>query len=100
MIAEDIRAVIRALCQGAPSDQEAALGSYFLPNASFTHPFCRVPSFSQLQLPLIGPLESRQLILAIYRWYRMLSPRISDLSIDSCGMDCPPSVSALKSLHA
>ena len=80
---EDIPGVMRSLCQGNRAEQTAVLESHFLPNASFLHPFCRVPSFLAFPAPCMR-VQSRQVILAIYRWYRLLSPRI-ELCIDSCG---------------
>lgn len=49
------------------------------------HPFCRVPSFAKGTVPFAEDIDSRWLILGIYRWYRTLSPRI-DLTVDSSGM--------------
>jgi hypothetical protein len=83
-IVKEIGGVIKSLTQGSPDVQESTLREYFLPNASFSHPYCRVPSISKGQIPLAGGLESIQLILAIYRWYRTLSPHI-DLKVDSAG---------------
>ncbi|KAF5532518.1 flavin-binding monooxygenase [Fusarium mexicanum] len=83
---KEISGVIKSLTQGSPDVQESTLREYFLPNASFSHPYCRVPSISKGQIPLAGGLESIQLILAIYRWYRTLSPHI-DLKVDSAGFD-------------
>ncbi|KAF9769719.1 hypothetical protein IL306_012810 [Fusarium sp. DS 682] len=84
--AKEIPGVIKSLTQGSPDVQESTLREYFLPNASFSHPFCRVPSISKGQIPFSGGLESIQLILAIYRWYRTLSPHI-DLQVDSAAFD-------------
>ncbi|EXK41038.1 hypothetical protein FOXG_02422 [Fusarium oxysporum f. sp. lycopersici 4287] len=83
---KEIGGVIKSLTQGSPDVQESTLREYFLPNASFSHPYCRVPSISKGQIPLAGGLESIQLILAIYRWYRTLSPHI-DLKVDSAAFD-------------
>ncbi|KAN0105071.1 hypothetical protein V8E51_010816 [Hyaloscypha variabilis] len=68
--------VIHLLTEGSPADQKDALDAYFLPDASFTHPLCRVPSFSHISLPLFGEINSRWVIWMIYRWYKILSPRI------------------------
>jgi len=43
---QDITAVIKSLTQGSREEQEKTLNTYFLPNAYFIHPFCRVPSFA------------------------------------------------------
>ncbi|KAI0022670.1 hypothetical protein F4780DRAFT_160824 [Xylariomycetidae sp. FL0641] len=82
-----VTAVIRALCQGDPATQEAAVNNYFLPNAYLIHPFCRVPSFGDFALPTTSwTVNSRWLLLMIYRWYRTLSPEIQ-LEIDSIAWD-------------
>ncbi|KAH7329515.1 hypothetical protein B0I35DRAFT_474110 [Stachybotrys elegans] len=83
---KQIGGVITSLATGTPVEQENTLNAYFLPNASFTHPFCCVPSFSEGTIPLASGLNSRRLILAIYRWYRTLSPRIS-INVDSAVFD-------------
>jgi hypothetical protein len=82
----DIEGVIRSLAQGSPNEQAAALNHYFIPAAEFIHPFCRVPPFQKAAVPFIGEANSRQLILAIYRWYRIISPRI-DLKVNSVQFD-------------
>lgn len=73
--AEDITAVVHKLCQGSPDEQTKAIDTYFTPNASFTHPFCRTGSFE----------GSRNLIHAIYKWYKLLSPKV-ELNVNSVGM--------------
>ncbi|PTB66144.1 hypothetical protein BBK36DRAFT_1168769 [Trichoderma citrinoviride] len=83
---QEIAAVINALTKGTPQQQQDTLNTYFLSNASFTHPFCRVPSFSRGSIPLARDLDSRWLILGIYRWYRTLSPKIN-LTVDSSVFD-------------
>lgn len=75
----EIPNVIRDLTQTPPSVQRRTIDTYFTPNASFTHPFCRTGSFYWSQT-----LNSRNLIHAIYRWYKIMSPRI-DLTIQSIG---------------
>ncbi|KAM5351076.1 hypothetical protein ACJ41O_003799 [Fusarium nematophilum] len=82
----EIAGVIKALAQGSPEQQESALREYFLPNASFSHPYCHVPSISKGSIPLVGGLDSIWLILGIYRWYRTLSPHI-DIKVDSAVFD-------------
>ena len=57
--------------------QQEVIERYFLPTASFNHPLCRVDSFS-------SPFPSRDLILAIYRWYKILSPNVK-IDIRSVG---------------
>lgn len=71
----DIAPVIHSLTQGTPHEQEDAIRTYFVPNASFTHPFCRTGRWQ----------GSRAVILSIYRWYKIMSPRI-EIRINSVGM--------------
>lgn len=71
---EEIAGVVHQLCQGTPSEQTEAINAYFTPDASFTHPFCRTGSFD----------GSRNLIHAIYKWYKLLSPKI-ELNVNSVG---------------
>lgn len=72
----EIPRVIHTLCQAAPSKQREALEKYFTPSASFSHPICRTGSFN----------GSRWLIWCIYRWYKVMSPRI-ELGVDSVAYD-------------
>lgn len=74
-IVEEVSYVIRALTQSSPDFQRKAIDTYFTDDASFIHPFCRVGSFE----------HSRWLIGRIYRWYKIMSPRI-DLTINSIGL--------------
>ncbi|KAI9902420.1 hypothetical protein N3K66_001772 [Trichothecium roseum] len=83
---KEIGNVITTLCKGSPEQQESTLKAYFLPNASFTHPFCRVPSFSKGDVPLAGGVDSLWVILGVYRWYRTMSPHI-DIAVDSAVFD-------------
>jgi len=84
---KDIRAVIKTLCQGTPEEQKEAVNRYFLPSASFVHPFCRIPSFDKVRVPILNnELNSRMLILAVYKWYKILSPKI-DIEIESTVFD-------------
>ena len=73
----EIPQIIHLLTQSPPSTQRKTLETYFTPSASFTHPFCRTGSFE----------GSRWLIWCIYRWYKILSPRI-EISVDSVGAFC------------
>lgn len=72
----DIPAVVHALTQGTPSQQLETLTTHFTSTASFTHPFCRTGSFE----------GSRHLILAIFRWYKIMSPLV-DLEIKGIAFD-------------
>lgn len=71
---QDISPVVRALCQGTPNEQKEALERYFTEDAAFYHPFCRVDH---------AP-GSRKKLLAIFRWYKIMSPKI-ELEIESVG---------------
>lgn len=82
----DVKHIIRSLTQGSPQEQSDALYRYYAPGASFVHPFCRVPSFKDVQVPGLGGTDSRALILAVLKWYKILSPRI-DLDIVSTVFD-------------
>lgn len=70
----EIPGIIHDLTQTPPSVQRQTVDKYFTSNASFQHPFCRTGSFE----------GSRFLIQAIYRWYKILSPRIQ-LEVKSVG---------------
>nr|OQO29929.1 hypothetical protein B0A51_02925 [Rachicladosporium sp. CCFEE 5018] len=72
----DVPSVINALTRGSPSEQQNAIQTYFTSSASFSHPFCRTGSFE----------GSRYLILKIYQWYKILSPKI-ELEIHSVAFD-------------
>lgn len=71
---QDSPHVVEVLTQGSPKEQEQAINTYFTPDASFTHPFCRTGSFE----------GSRHLLHGIYRWYKILSPTIH-LNVNSVG---------------
>ena len=71
----EITGVIHLLTQSPPSIQQQAIEKYFVSSAEFIHPFCRTGTFD----------SSRFLIRAIYRWYKILSPRI-DLKVNSIGI--------------
>ncbi|KAI1470741.1 uncharacterized protein F4812DRAFT_276902 [Daldinia caldariorum] len=84
---QQIQHIIRSLTQYSHDDQRTALQDYFLPDAYFVHPFCRVPSFGNCKIPYTDlTVNSRQLVFYIYQWYRILSPDIK-LSIDSTSFD-------------
>jgi len=61
--------------------QRDIIECYFLPTASFNHPLCRVDTF-------YSPFPSRDLILAMYRWHRLLSPNVK-IDIRSVAFDEP-----------
>ncbi|KAI8944920.1 hypothetical protein F4801DRAFT_570102 [Xylaria longipes] len=88
---EEISGVIHSLTQGTREEQEKALNDYFLPDAYFVHPFCRVPSFQprQIRVPFSNTewtINSRLLVLLVYQWYKIMSPRIL-LEVDSTAFD-------------
>lgn len=83
MTATDIHGVIRDLTQGTIKKQEDTVNDFFVEDAAFVHPFVQVPRFS-LSIPVLGTVNSRMVILAIYRWYRFMSPDIQ-LAIESSG---------------
>ncbi|KAL4963483.1 uncharacterized protein BDV14DRAFT_90481 [Aspergillus stella-maris] len=72
----DISKVIHLLTQSPPSLQETTIDRFFTPNASFTHPFCRVWSYD----------GSRWAVKKIYQWYKIMSPHI-DLTVKSVAYD-------------
>ncbi|KAI8939015.1 hypothetical protein NX059_004858 [Plenodomus lindquistii] len=72
----EIPHVIHLLTQSPPSIQRDAIEKYFTPNASFTHPFVRTGSWS----------HSRVLIQCIYRWYKIMSPRV-EITVQSVAYD-------------
>ncbi|KFY89021.1 hypothetical protein V500_05997 [Pseudogymnoascus sp. VKM F-4518 (FW-2643)] len=78
--------VIRTLCSGTPAQQLAALDANFTHDASFRHTICRVPSFGDVNVPLLGAVNSRWVIGCVYRWYKVLSPRI-EVDIESVVLD-------------
>lgn len=85
---KEIRPIIKSLTQGTPAEQQQTLETYFTPDATFAHPFCRVPSIPTYALPFLPdtPVNSRLVMLFIYRWYRILSPHI-DVDISSAVHD-------------
>ncbi|RYP36446.1 hypothetical protein DL767_003409 [Monosporascus sp. MG133] len=90
----EIPGIITALTQGNSEEQAKTLEDYFLPDAYFVHPLCRVPSFGDRAIPFpfslltsrTRTLNSRWLVLMIYNWYRILSPKIL-FTIDSVVFD-------------
>ncbi|KDQ57980.1 hypothetical protein JAAARDRAFT_78444 [Jaapia argillacea MUCL 33604] len=65
--AEEIERVIKLLVEAvSPEVQLAAVQKYFTPDAEFRHPICQVVS---------GP-NSREDIVGIFQWYRIMSPKI------------------------
>lgn len=84
---QEISGVIHSLTEGTREEQAKALDDYFLPNAYFVHPYCRVPPFqsTEVRIPLTDikwTVNSRWLLSIIYQWYKILSPKIL-LEVDS-----------------
>ncbi|KAJ5190163.1 uncharacterized protein N7498_009148 [Penicillium cinerascens] len=72
----EIPALIHHLTQSSPTLQQKTLEQFFTSDASFVHPFCRVPSFE----------GSRWWILKVFQWYKIMSPRIK-MDIHSIAFD-------------
>lgn len=68
----EVEDVVMRLTKGSPRTQEQTIRHYFLPNASFKHPFCSAHG-------------NREAVLRIFQWYKILSPHI-DITINSVGM--------------
>jgi hypothetical protein len=93
---QQVRSVIHQLTQGTREEQKQTLEKYYLENAYFVHPFCRVPSFypKVIRVPFTNialRITSRWLLLLVYQWYKILSPRIL-LEVESTGKStsCTP----------
>ncbi|KAI0202278.1 hypothetical protein F4808DRAFT_71260 [Astrocystis sublimbata] len=89
--AQDISHVIHSLTEGTRDEQQQALDDYFLPEAYFVHPLCRVPSFPSrwIEIPFTNfrwAINSRLLVSWVYQWYKILSPKIT-LQVDSTAFD-------------
>jgi len=94
----EISGVIHQLTQGLPDEQKEAIETYFLEDASFIHPLCRVPAFAPITLPVFGKITSRWFIWMIFRFYKILSPRIW-LEVECYGKETPPSPLYLQDKH-
>ncbi|CAK7273923.1 hypothetical protein SEPCBS119000_005907 [Sporothrix epigloea] len=88
--AQEIKEVIAALCTKPSSEQHAAISRYYLPDAEFVHPLCRVPSFGQKDTiggtDSLTTVNSRRIIAAIFRWYKLLSPHV-EFGVESVAWD-------------
>ncbi|KAF2671150.1 hypothetical protein BT63DRAFT_438667 [Microthyrium microscopicum] len=73
--------LIHTLTRTPPHLQSTAIQTYFLPSASFSHPFVRTGSWD-----LGNGLNSRWAISKVYRWYKILSPTI-DVVVVSVAVD-------------
>lgn len=75
-VVREIPHVIHLLTETPPSLQQRTVETYFTPTAQFTHPFCRTGSSAY----------SRYLVARIYRWYKIMSPRMA-VHIQSVSFD-------------
>ncbi|CAK7205285.1 hypothetical protein SEUCBS139899_008054 [Sporothrix eucalyptigena] len=93
----DIKEVITTLCTKPQAEQQAAIRQYYLPNAEFVHPLCRMPRFGNKDATInnsyrhsakdtLTTVNSRRIIAAIFRWYKILSPNIT-LGVESVAWD-------------
>ncbi|PBL00218.1 hypothetical protein ARMGADRAFT_368641 [Armillaria gallica] len=65
--AHEISAVVSLITTAVtPEIQQAGIQRYFTPDAGFRHPLCAVSP---------GP-GSRERVLGIYQWYRVMSPKL------------------------
>lgn len=72
---DEVASVITLLTTAvSPDIQRATLQKYFTRDAAFRHPLCRVDS----------SYNSRESLLGVYQWYRVLSPKI-DLTVNHVG---------------
>ncbi|KAF2495594.1 hypothetical protein BU16DRAFT_527387 [Lophium mytilinum] len=72
---DEISGVIHSLTQDPTPQQMDTIETYFTPDATFTHPFCRTLAS-----------DSKTQITYIYRWYKIMSPNI-DITIKSVAFD-------------
>lgn len=71
-LVKDIPAVLRKVSRGTPQEQNDALKAYFLPAASISTPFLRVPPVSDFSVAYIGVVNSRRLIHVLSRLNKLL----------------------------
>ncbi|KAA1470892.1 hypothetical protein DENSPDRAFT_836817 [Dentipellis sp. KUC8613] len=65
--AQEIDAVVHMLtCAANPDIQKAAIQRFYTSDAGFRHPLCYIPPAH----------NSREDILGVYQWYRIMSPHI------------------------
>ncbi|KAG7452038.1 uncharacterized protein BT62DRAFT_881857 [Guyanagaster necrorhizus] len=80
--ADEISSVVSLITTAvAPEIQQDGIQRYFTPDAGFRHPLCAVRP---------GP-GSRERILGLYQWYRVMSPKI-DLDVKSIVYDKPQGI--------
>ncbi|KAF8197124.1 hypothetical protein BJ912DRAFT_954843 [Pholiota molesta] len=86
---KEIKSVVYQLtATNSPDVQKAALESYMTSDVAFRHPVCSVNS---------GP-NSRDTVLGIYQWYRILSPKI-DIQVESIVFDSDQNVIYLEGVQ-
>ncbi|KAF9472098.1 hypothetical protein BDN70DRAFT_998335 [Pholiota conissans] len=86
---EEIKAVVHQLtATNSPDIQKAALESYMTSDVAFRHPVCSVNA---------GP-NSRDTMLGIYQWYRVLSPQI-EIKVESIMFDSEKDVMILEGVQ-
>lgn len=76
--------MIRKFTHGTPQEQHDALKTYFLPAASLTTPFLRVPPISDRSVRYLGVVNSRRLIYVLCRLDNLLV-RTLEFKIKSVG---------------
>ncbi|KAF9524214.1 hypothetical protein CPB83DRAFT_910092 [Crepidotus variabilis] len=74
---KEISLIVRQLCAtDSPDVQKATLEKYMTSDVGFRHPVCEVKP---------GP-NSRDALLGIFQWYRVLSPQV-DIEVESVVFD-------------
>ncbi|EIM84830.1 uncharacterized protein STEHIDRAFT_99669 [Stereum hirsutum FP-91666 SS1] len=75
--ADEIASVVKLVTTTpSPDVQKRALERYYTSDAGFRHPLCTVPSAH----------NSRESVIGIYQWYRIMSPKI-ELEVNSVSYD-------------
>ncbi|KIM44240.1 hypothetical protein M413DRAFT_443262 [Hebeloma cylindrosporum] len=75
-VKEIVSIVQQLVATDSPNVQKAALETYMTPDVAFRHPVCVVESHA----------NSRDTLLGIYQWARVLSPRV-EIKVDSIVFD-------------
>ncbi|KAF2279558.1 uncharacterized protein EI97DRAFT_371470 [Westerdykella ornata] len=73
---DEIPTVIHTLVQSSPLQQHDAIEKYYARSAEFVHPLCRTWKWH----------NSRFLIHAIYRWYKVMCPGV-EITVNSVAFD-------------
>ncbi|KAL2111705.1 hypothetical protein VUR80DRAFT_9552 [Thermomyces stellatus] len=69
---KDIPAVLRKVFRGTPQEQNDALKAYFLPTASVSTPFLRVPPVPNISVAYLGVVNSHRIIYLLARLNKLL----------------------------